>query len=359
MTWFSLLLMLVGTSQAGDFYLEGPTRNARSEVVVMSRAAAAEGYKARVVSRYNHGVGWEYLVRVEGYAAEADAVRDAEVISSLIGGAVEVLNVEEDYADAPMVTVQKPPKEEDDKTEKNVTKPLEDPERSDIAGANSVLKLALRAHGGAAGGTNALAASDAVSFAFTRSLPDGAVVEHLWIRRGADLYLEVTPLKGEGLTRSRTLVLGDKAWLAVGEGEYVEQDLDKTRDALSDFGPSRVVPFVLSFGGLLAEDTDLQELRYDGAHNNGSAKVHRLRYDGDRASEPFSIDIDAETGRVRRFVQGEDALVVEFDGWLGEGTAVPHPRVVKTSQHGASTDQFEITGLDLSPSISNAWFKAP
>ena len=78
--------MLATTSHAGDFYLEGPTRTTRSEVVVMSRTANAEGYKARVVSRYNHGVGWEYLVRVEGYDEESNAQKDAQVISTLIGG---------------------------------------------------------------------------------------------------------------------------------------------------------------------------------------------------------------------------------------------------------------------------------
>lgn len=342
-------------AMAGPYYLEAPARPKRAEAVEMSRSVDLDGPKARVVRRYSQGQGWQYLLRVEGFDEEAPAREAAVALARQLDAPITVL-------DADGGTVREVGRVEPVAVQQRAA-PDDEPARArrngsvDVDDAEAVLAEASEAHGGPKGGLAAIQASSAVTFRFTRRLPTGLVAEHTWARSDAGTFLEVRVIEGEGRS-SRLLIRGDRAWLAVDQGDLEPTDLARAVETQARFEPDQVVPFVLAFASALETRRELELLQTDGTIDVGGREAVVLRYAGDRATGPMSIHVDRERGFVLEVVFEGDDLRYRFDGWQRRGGLVL-PERVRTWRAGALTDTVDIAELDIRTRPSEAWFVAP
>jgi len=332
-----LSLSLLGWSSAAwsaDYYLEGPSVEDRSEAVKLSRAASQEGHKARV-ERHAVQSGWVFTVRIDGFS---DREAAAEVASAL-GGQLDIsLSVrqagEAESADtvvsAPRVVAAQPD-------------------------AATLVQRSVRAHQETSA---SVGEASTVVFEFQRRLPDGEVIDHRWVRRGEDRFVQLDVISGEA-TSSRTRVIGDQAWLKVGEASEKSSSRLHALEAIAAFEPTEIIPFVLAFPAIAAERREIQLLQFDGKSELEGSETLMLRYDGDRATGPIAIELDPTSYRVRRVIFEGGKLVHQFDDY-GPGTKdLVLPGRVRTWRDGRLADDVEIRTLDLDPALEDSWFGPP
>lgn len=345
--WFALLIWM-GVADAGEFFLEGPVHDARSDAVASSRAARSAGLDARVVRRYKSADGWEYVVRISGFSDQGSAVAAVDRVTELLGGALTLFAVDEPDGDPIQVHFS------------DERQPTGDDDDEDVeAELPSALQPTIDAHGGPRAGAAALAQAGAVLFRYQRTLPDGAVVGHTWSRQGTSVYAAIEKIEGE-VQPSTTLVTESGAWLSVGDAEPAAQDRERALETLETLAPEAVVPFVLSFASLAEQRSELQTIHDGGQSELDGKPVKVLRAEGDQASGPLVLDIDPRTKMVRRVDFDEGALVVQFDGWGRHSSGgVILPDKVRTWRDGSLVDTVEILEIDLEPTLPKAWFEAP
>lgn len=334
---------------AAEYYVEGPVHAERGEAVAFSRAARDAGHDARVVRRYKDGSGWEYLVRVAGFADASAAVGASEGLTEVLGG--EVLVFELTDADAAPKQIHAGERGGLDARESDRVAAADrdpPPAIADVA----------EAHGGAKGGAARIRAAENVLFRYKRTLPDGTLVEHTWARAGEDLYAEVT---GTGAVKSsRTLVTADGAWLAVGDGALVASDRERALELLTDLSPEKIVPFVLSFASLAEQRKELAQLVDEGVEEVEGRRLRVLRSDGEQASGPLLLHVDPKSALVQAVDFEDGAMVVHFSDYGAHREApVRIPGRIETWREGELADSVEIVEIDLSPDLPKTWFQAP
>lgn len=353
MSWLSALVLWTLTAGATELYFEGPIHEDRAAAVSSSRTARDAGHKTRVIRRYRDGAGWEYLVRVSGFSDKKSALAVAPELVEALGGDLALYLLTDPEAEPERVRFVAGDVSESDDEADVPTRDVK-ADREPLA-----LQPTIDAHGGAAAGAARIRESETVLFRFQRTLPDGAVIAHTWARSGDDLFAKIEKVAGE-VTPSRSKVIGDQAWLAVDGGSFESKDLERTRETLDDFGPERVIPFVLSFAELANDRKELQILREEGTGKLGDHTVRILESEGDQASGPLVVQVDARSHLVRKVDFNEGAMVVEFDGWNAHADApLKVPKTIRTWKDGALVDTVEILEIDLAPEFPKGWFDAP
>lgn len=346
------LVCLSAPAFAADYYLEGPPQSTRSDAVDLSRTAAEGGYKARVVRRYRQGVGWQYLVRVEGFDAEEPAREAARSIAARIGLPVSVFLAEGEEARS--LEVASPEAEPSQDAPAAPAGP-ESAEPLDLEDPEAILARASRAHGGTRGGIAAIRGAEGVLFRFRRTLPDGLVVDHTWARLGDSRFLEVDIVEGEG--RSSRLIVGPaQAWLAVEEGAYEETDLQRAADTVSQLHPEQVLPFVLVFADAIENRRELELLQASGVTEVEGSPAIAMQYEGDRTSGPMALALDRGRYHVLEVSFEGGELVHRFDGWKQQGRLVL-PSRVRTWRAGELVDTVEIQALEIEGAPPKEWFE--
>lgn len=343
-------LALAGPGKEG-WYLEGPAASSRSEASALVKAAHAEGHKARVVRRFRHGGGWEFVPVVEGFEAAEGASEAARSLADRTGRSLVVYTFSGDEA-RPVGEVTATAAEADESEE--------DASESEEAAVEDLLRAAISAHGGPDGGLARLAAADAVLFRYRRTVPGGPVVEHTWARGGEGTYLEIAVVEGEG-TPSRTWARESGAWLQVEDAAPTPQDLERTRETVARFGPEETLAFPLGFAAATRTRRELQLLYQDGVTAVGGHACRRLRFDGDQGAGSLELALDAETHRVRQVRFGNDGGEVrhEFDGYEEVAPGVVLPRTIRTWHGEDLVDEVEVLELDLDPHLPEAWVRDP
>lgn len=346
--------LAIAPALAADAYLECRSFVERSDAVSASRAARDAGLDARVLRRFE-SKGWQYLVVVDSVADPQQAALDlasavkctsvqaftAEGESLELFGALTGEEVPEVSQAAEPETVEEEPEPDADVT--------------------PWLEAMWNAHGGKEGGSERLAAASSLRFEFRRTLPNGNVVDHIWARRDKDWVVQIEPKKGD-LQASQLLVKPQGAWASINGEPYASRDLERTREIAAALSPEKVVPFVLTFAGMLADRTALMDLELGDEIDLDGTPAQRLRYDGDRASESLSIDVDAKTGQVLRVDFGDGARVYRFAGWpsvLEAKSEISLPSSIQSWRGGELTDTVEALSLDLDPTLPQEWFIVP
>lgn len=345
-----LATLALAAPSRGAFYLEGPAVGSRSEAVVVVREATSRGWNARVVKRYDHGDGWEFVARVEGFEDQEGASAAARELADATGVGVAVyasegdeVRVIENVAGTPANAVG----------EAAAVSP-------DALTVAQWMERAARAHGGVDGGQAVIEAADEVLFRFRRRVPGGPVVDHTWARRGADLYVQVDVVEGEAVP-SRTWLLGDRAWLVAGDAPPAPQDPTRARAALDRFSPEQTLGFPLRFARAVASRPELQLLHRDGTVRIEGERFEHLRYDGERGAGAVALAIDPKRFLVRQVELGTDVepVVHRFADYRDLGSGLVVPWQVRTWHGEELADEIEVLQLEVDPLFPEEWFTAP
>ncbi|MEQ1508635.1 MAG: hypothetical protein ABMB14_40785, partial [Myxococcota bacterium] len=228
------------------------------------------------------------------------------------------------------------------------------PAPDDDVDAGPELARVAAAHGSDRAFRDRIAAGP-VDFRYDRTLPDGRVIHHRWASRGADVYVEVS---GEGIPSSRTRIVGGKAELAVGDGGWVAQDLDRTREIVEALGPLEVLPLVLAVGPTVASRREFAEMEVAGAGEPSGGPTVTLSFGGDATTGPIELDVGRDDHLIRRVRFDEDAVVREYAEYRSVGSAkVPFAvTVVRRDGRTESRDQIRIQAFELGGTLPAAWF---
>jgi hypothetical protein len=329
------VLVWAPSAWSAEYYIEGPPVEDRAEAVTMSRLASQAGHKARVERRQVDG-GWTFTVRIDGFEDRAEAASTAEALGATLEREMHVRGGGE--STTTQTTVSAP----------RVSAPAApDP--------SALIERAVQAHRGMSA---ALSESAEVVFEFQRRLPSGEVIEHQWVKRGEDRYLDLVVVEGDAVS-SRTRVVGEQAFLKVGTAEEKASGRIHSLEAIAAFEPTEILPFVLVFPTMASERRELQLLQVDGESELEGDPTVVLKYAGDRATGPIAVELDAKSFHIRRVMFEGGKLVHQFDGYRSDKKDRVLPARVRTWRDGRLADDVEIRTLDLEPSLEDAWFETP
>lgn len=332
-----MLLALLGFAYADTWYLETAAVPERPAAVRMQEVAAKAGHKARVVKRFQLGEGWGFVVLVEGFGTEAAATKAQARLATDLGGPLVLFRIEEGGKAGIAVPPAAP--------------------AADAPTAGEWIARADAAHGGASGGTSALARAEAVHFVFEREFEvEGRkmTVSHDYWREGASRRLAVDT-RGGG-TDSLAIANGSGGWVVVG-GQAEARDLGVLIGAVDAFAPESVLTAALDVHALLTapEIADFRLLE-------GADRVVRVGAGADEPQASLSfVDIDPETGRLAglRWVSPAGPIRFELSDYraLGAGLAVPHRVTIERAD--GRTEQIAVRTLEVADRAPAGTFDRP
>ena len=162
-------MILLSLLLAAEFYLESPPMTTRSEALGVQQLAIDEGLEARVVRRYAHGAGWEYVVVVEGLESREAAEEHAESIAGKGGRGITVYRRE--GTDGVRVgDVESGAGALTDAGLDPTAPAIVAPDIGELPSADEVLQHAIRAVGGRTGGIDRVASNDHLRFSYERTV---------------------------------------------------------------------------------------------------------------------------------------------------------------------------------------------
>ena len=339
------MLLAVSVSAAEGFYLESPPLGTRAEALELQEVAQAQGISARVVRRYEHGSGWEYLVVAEGYGDRGEAENAAELLAQGSGQGITVYEGEGSGGRRLNARVEGWTGSSIDPGA--VATP---PPKDNLPSAEEVLARSVRALGGESGGALRLQESPALRFRYQRELetPAGLVTaQHNLAWEQGDLRLKIDHQSGPGVQASM-LVLGEQAWVLTDEG-LQERDSARSREVLSDFGPLAVLEWPLSFARQVVEDPAFRDLKVSGTEQFQGRSVYRLETSREGSGERFSILVDVERYTVAKvgFRSNAGAVSYRFDDWRELDTGLVVPFFVLLTRDGVQVEKVVVQELEL------------
>ncbi len=327
-------LCLSEAAWSADFYVEGPALVDRADAVAMSRAASQDGHKARV-ERHQVDEDWQFTVRIDGFTDRDSAVKAATSLGDHLG--VE-MSVREGGEGESAGAVSAP--------------------RGEGVAPQDAASLIARAVGAHRATSEKVGEAGSLLFEYQRRLPDGEIIDHRWASRGDDRYVSLVVVAGDAVS-SETRAVGEVGWLTVGEGQGTKSDRIHALEAIAHFEPAEIIPFILAFPSIAETRREIQLLEFDGESDLEGSATLMLRYDGDRATGPIALELDAKSYQVRRVIFEGGKLVHQFDDYkpLTKGLVVPAR--IRTWRDGQLADEVELRTLDPDPKLSDAWFSVP
>lgn len=331
------LLSLPLQAWADTFYLETAPTSDRGAANSMLDAARAGGYSARLVRRFELGRGWGFALVVEGFPDSAAATSAATVLAKPVGAALVVYKVAEGKA-----TPVAPPSEATDTT------------------AAEWLAMARESHGGAAGGSSALARAATVHFTFERRFViDGtaAVARHEYWRDGTSRRLDIKVDQGtEKVSDSTAVTSSAGAWM-LSKGRVETRDPGTLVTAVDNFSPEAILTVAVEANRLLS-GPDVQDFRLlEGAE--GGIRIGSGR-DDTHMSLSF-VDLDAKTGRISaaRYVTEAGPITCEMKDYheVSPGLVIPYTLVI--SRADGRRDEVKVERLELLPRAPGGIFDRP
>jgi hypothetical protein len=323
-----LALALAGLASASEYMLETAPQVDRASAQKAATAAAAAGFDARVVRRFQLGRGWEYVVLVEHFPDEAQAQGAATRLARELGGKVSIFLVD------------------DHKTVAVAAAPAAAPQGvASVQGPSALVALAREAHGGQSGGTHALARAGAVHFTFTRTVSIGAsrsTVRHDYWRDASGRRLEVDT-GGAGVD-SLAIANAQGAWLASG-GVVRTRDTGVLITAVDAFAPEAVLTLALDVHTLLGAPEVGQFRVLDGAEAGT-----RIGSGGDESEVGLSfVDVDPASGLLHgaRYVTDGGPVQFEMRGWRPVGAGVLVPMEMRIRHPDGATEIVTVDRLEV------------
>ena len=358
MVRFLIITMLLAASISASegFYLESPPLGTRAEALELQEVSQQNGINARVVRRYEHGSGWEYLVVAEGYGARTEAEQAAEILAAGSGQGITVYEGERGSG-------RRLNARGEGWTGSSVdpgavaAAPAED----HLPSADEILARSVRALGGESGGAQRLQESPALRFRYERELatPAGVVsAQHHLAWQEGDLRLKIEHLSGPGMHASM-LVRGDNAWVLTEQG-MLERDPQRSREVLSDFGPLVVLDWPLNYAQQVYEDPAFRDLTVTGIEEQDGRSVYRLETSREVTGERFTLLVDVEHYTVAKvgFRSDAGAVSYRFDDWRELDTGLVVPFFVLLTRDGVQIEQVVIQDLELLDALPGPFWSA-
>lgn len=389
---FSLAALLLTTPALGaPFYVESPgvaTRDEAQAMMVRSTASHPGVGQVRILRRYVRGEGWRYLVHVDDVGRE----KEARTLASSFGNGAVVVDLESGgtivgATDSPVPPPPPPPPGVDDSGEDRglfrrksapepeppvaIAPPAPPPTHSPAPPpaapvdrqreAEGLLRSAARAHGGATGGLARVAASEQLTFAYTRRVPDadgkGLLVADHTFRRSAvgGVRLDVKVKKGGGIDSTTVVRPEGQAWVVVGTNSTT-RDSTRAGEVVQRFGPEELLRVPLG----LAHD-----LEQRGAWRG-------LQVEGPEGDMVVLTPVDAGPGRVGlvdaavyrstnqlarvRWRRGTDVVTYHFSDYMTVGEDLIVPRTVRIETDGVLVEEIQVRDFDIEKPLSAALF---
>ncbi|MCP4804161.1 MAG: hypothetical protein GY913_20015 [Proteobacteria bacterium] len=322
-----MTLLLLAAAQAAS--LESMPVSTRGEALSMRQAAETAGHDARLVRRYVAGQGWEYTVRIEGFADAATAESAATELAEASGMTLVILG------ELQPIAVEPPA----------VAGPVVEPGHP---ASGVILEHAVRAVGGRDGGAAVLADASGVRFVYVRTVMQDGVelrAEHQLLREASDLRLTV---HGEDPVRaSTTVVTDDGSWMRV-DGERLAQDEARAREVLGGFEPEQLLALPLGFGHLVDTDPVWAQLETVSVEGEGGDRLYVLEAGADSA-RGLRVEVAEEDWRIVEVVVRSDSGEAQhaFADWRELDTGLVVPFDVTLSRDGAVVSRLEVQELAL------------
>lgn len=345
---------------AGEFFLELSEHETEAAAESSMLQYGPDSENMRITRRYIRGVGWRYVVRLDGFDAKEEAVRAASSFATK-DNAVNVIEglgykrtlVEEVGSGAVASPVAGGP------TTPGV--------QGSVPSAAQVLRLATKAHGGKKGGAELLQTQTALRYSFqSRTLvgSDEMKARHTYIRKGAQVRLEVDVLKGSGVSNTIVLAAPKKAWIATHD-VVLERDGVQTAQTMARFAPETgLLSIPLGF------PVDVKEAsEWRGLHTTG-----RVTHEGSPHLRiaPERKD-DGEYNPLEAALFRDDSMLLAQVTWVTrggrvtfkytdyrsvtEGLVVPHR--VRVMRNGQLVEEIEIKEFDITPNVESSLFTEP
>jgi len=354
-----LALAIPSIGWTAPFSVESPGHAAREEAETLRKAAVQAGAspeRTRIVRRYERGAGWRFLVHVDAVPDEAEVQKLLPVLA-VAGAAPRVV----DLATGEVVAVTAPPPPPP-KTPATMATGTESARpsaaRRGRREAEGVLRAAVEAHGGAAGGLAAMGDARDVTFQFVREVPvDGkpVVARHVYRRSGDSLRLDVTVQKGTGVDSVTVAGPGGGAWV-VSDGKTVPRDAPRTKDIVGRFAPEQLLRVALGVAADIETATAWRELSVVGPEGDDLVV---LRPEDGPSGGLVEVAFSRTDHRLRRVtMEGTGrSTVYLFDDYreLAPGLVVPHE--TETLRNGASVETIQVLGLDATTTIPATLFQ--
>lgn len=321
---------LLGTGWAGTFVVETPPMKTRVEALKQLRVVAADGFNARLIKRYRHGVGFEYIVTLPGFQTLPEAQENALALSALLGASL---------------SVYEPGVESDDEEKgENASRPeiAHDMPRAWRQLAFEQLRWVAEKNGF----LPALGAATQVDFQFLWTGPDNRVERRRYVREQDTEFVEIGPKEN----RIELWLEPDEAWVKTNDGRKRMISRGYAESLLHEQSPSRVLGSGLEQLNEVLERDLAPALFADGLVEVGSTLCYLLRGEIGPSRTPISLAFDTQRYRLRQIVVGAvgRAWAVELGGYHEEINGMNIPHAISVWFRGDILYQFNIDVLNIS-----------
>ena len=329
--WFWIGVALAGSG----FYLEAPPMDTRAVAVELQTQARELGLDARVLRRYRHGTGWQFIVVVEGFDDRAGAERSARDLAERSGQGIAVYRLEGEEA----VPVW------DEWSSETVA-------QGELPDAETLMQKAGRSVGGPLGGQTRLAEVKTLRFRYTRAITttEGRwTAHHNWVASGDASRVATEVVEGEG---------GTSSVVVMGPEELREADSTQAEAVLQDLSPMARLAWPLQFAAGIDEMGPYRVARQEIVAGRSCWVLVSTAI---RGNQPSRIWVDSEHGRPARVDFATEAGRVELTlwDWREPDTGVVVPFSLEVRRDGRLVEQIEVHELSLEPELGESLFGRP
>jgi hypothetical protein len=337
------LLLCIRLATAGGFYLEAPPVDARAEAAELQSLAEELGLEARVMRRYRHGSGWEFVVVAEGFEQRAEAERAAQRLAELSGQGIAVYRLEGGDAEPSTESLN----------------PV-DAATYGIPEAADLLKRAARAVGGTQGGQARLDDANAIRFRYTRTImtPEATVAaRHEWVSVGDSRRVEIEVLEDSPGISSWVLSGPSENWVVVDD-EWRQALPAQSLGISMELSPMTRLAWPLQFAVRSLEAGPYRVARQELVSGKSCWVLVAMTLLPD---QPSRIWLEADSGRPARVDFATEAGRVELTllDWREPDTGVVVPFLMELRRDGALVERIEVHELTLEPALNGDLFFKP
>lgn len=331
-------LVAIGVAWADPYFVETSPVADRAAAEAVEMLVDQAGLDARVVRRFQLGVGWGFAVLVEGLTDEGVA-REAAAKVRALGGADPSIYLLE--------------------ARERVSVPASAPTAAEPPARTAAwwIDAADRALGGASGGAAGLARAGAVRFEFERTFEQGGktvTVVHRYWREAGSRRLEVDT-DGFGQD-SVAVVTPSGGWIQAG-GAVKARDIGVLIGTVDGFAPEAVLTVALEGHHILASPEVRSFQLLDGAERG-----IRLGSTAEEGEPGLAwVELDPSTARPLRlrYVTQGGPLEWELSDWREVAPGVVAPHAVRLERPDGKTERFRVRGLRLQDAAPPGTFEPP
>lgn len=330
----SVLIALLVATFASEPQLRSPLTQNEAEAQSALTIAREMGWEARLLKNYQHGLGWQYSVRVRGFQSVDEAQAAGKIFAEKSGRGVDLVL-------------------EGAVGERELLSPL-----PVLPAAQDFRMRVARALGGRQGGLLQLNGAQSLSFSYSRSLPENDVFARHQYGRSAG-YFRCSVSQPADPEKDFLVLRGPQGDWVNESGGLRPMGKAQMDEVLENFGPQAVYASVLALPQLLLDDPDYLSLRVTGQELIDFRNA--IRMESTNRHGKIILWAEAGSGLPISWAFHSEAGVVQwiFGGWRAVESNLILPTNVEVYGGGRFLDQIRLEEIDLSPAFSADFFSLP